>query len=390
MEALLEELRGRLSSLDGIGRRRRLEMPSGVDFASNDYLGLAADAGFAARIRSRLEASACLSAPASRLLRGQTPLHAELERRLAAFKGTEAALLMPSGFQANVGLLSAIVDRRDRVLSDRLNHASLIDGLRLSRAEVIIYPHLDARAVEQALAEPWPGRTFVVTESLFSMDGDIAPLERLAELCERYGALLIVDDAHATGLWGERGSGLLEHLGLERRALAITSTLGKSFGAAGAFIAGPATLVDFLVNACRPFIFSTAASPLLCHAALAGLEIVTREPGRRRRVHENAGRLRGHLRRAGLDTPSREGPIVPVILGAEERALTVAAELQRQGFDVRAVRPPTVPAGSSRLRLSVHADHDTGQIDSLASRLVAAVRATGAAEQKLNWQEMSR
>ena len=378
MQAFEDELHRRLASLDELGRRRRLEVASpeldGLDFASNDYLGLAHDPHFAARVRARIEASSCASSPASRLLRGQTALHAELEQRLAAFKGTEAALLMPSGFQANVGLLSSIIDRRDRVLSDRLNHASLIDGLRLSKAEVIIYPHLQTEAVEQALAEPWPGRTFVVTESLFSMDGDIAPLERLADLCEHHGALLIVDDAHATGLWGQRGSGLLEALGLERRVLAITSTFGKSFAAAGAFIAGSHKLIDYLVNACRPFIFTTAISPLLCHAVLAGLEIIAEEPERRRRVHDNAARLRLHLRRAGLDTPPGEGPIVPVVLGSEERALSVAAELRRSGFDVRAVRPPTVPAGSSRLRLSIHANHDPGQIDALASRLVAAMR----------------
>ncbi|MEO1086788.1 MAG: aminotransferase class I/II-fold pyridoxal phosphate-dependent enzyme, partial [Acidobacteriota bacterium] len=286
MKDFEEELKDRLRALRGASRLRALELPAGRDFASNDYLGLARDPAFAARLRDRLgaalEAAEPLAgAPASRLLRGHTQLHAELEASLAAFKGTEAALLLPSGYQANVGLIQALAGPGDRILSDALNHASLIDGMRLSKAEVFVVPHLDVNAVGRRLAEDWPGRTFLVTESLFSMDGDLAPLDRYAELCERHGAELIVDDAHATGLFGERGSGWVEGLGLERRVLATTSTFGKAFGAAGAFIAGSKTLIRYLVNTCRSFVYSTAVSPLVCHAAAVGLEVIRGEPERR-------------------------------------------------------------------------------------------------------------
>ncbi|MEM1180235.1 MAG: 8-amino-7-oxononanoate synthase, partial [Acidobacteriota bacterium] len=314
-------------------------------------------------------------APASRLVRGHTEVHAELETSLAAFKGTEAALLFPSGYQANVGLLQAVAGRGDRILSDALNHASLIDGMRLSKADVFVVPHADVDAFGRRLAEDWPGRTFLVTESLFSMDGDLAPLDAYAELCERHDASLIVDDAHATGLWGERGSGWVEALGLERRVLATISTFGKAFGAAGAVVAGSKTLIHYLVNTCRSFIFSTAVSPLACHAAAVALEVMQEEPERRRRVLELAARLRKALAAAGLEVPDGRGPIVPVVLGDERRALEVARRLQGAGFDVRAVRPPTVLPGTSRLRLSVHADHRPEEIDLLASLLKASVGA---------------
>ncbi len=388
MSLLIDELARRLDELAGGDLRRALRNSSGIDFSSNDYLGLGADPAFADAVARRVAAAAGdgsgLAAPASRLLRGDTRRHRELERRFAAFKGTEDALLFPSGYQANVGLLSALLGPDDRALSDERNHASLIDGLRLARCRKVIYPHLDLAAVEEALATPHPGgRTFLVTESLFSMDGDAAPLDRYAELAERHGAALIVDDAHATGIYGERGSGLAERFGVARRAAAVVSTGGKALAAAGAFVAGPAVLVDFLVNRCRSFIFSTAASPLVVLALEEALDRVVAEPERRRRVLARAGRLRSTLVAAGLDCgppPGPEGeasPIVPVILEENRRALEVADRLQAAGFDVRAIRPPTVAPGSARLRISVHADHSEETLDRLAR---AIVRAAGGAE----------
>jgi 8-amino-7-oxononanoate synthase len=382
---LAEELAGRLRELAAAGLARAPALPRGRDFCSNDYLGLAADRELRAALAARLAAlppEARLLAPASRLLRGHTELHEHVERRLAELKGTEAALLFASGYQANVGLLTALAGRGDLALSDALNHASLIDGLRLAGCRRTIYPHLDLETVERELAAAaaaradgaaGPARTFVVTESLFSMDGDIAPLDRLAELCERHGADLIVDDAHATGLFGAaRGSGLCEHYAVERRAAAIVSTLGKACGVAGGFVAGSRALVDYLASRCRPFVFSTAVPPLLLHAVDLALDRMAAEPARRRRTLALADRLRGRLAAHGLPCGAGPGPIVPVLLGGNRRALAAAERLAERGFDVRAVRPPTVPPGTARLRISIHADHAEDEIDALAAAVAWA------------------
>ena len=283
--------------------------------------------------------------------------------------------MFPSGYQANLGLLSALMGPRDRVVSDRLNHASIIDGIRLSGARKIIHRHRDLEAVRAALATPHPrGRTFLVTESLFSMDGDIAPLDEYADLAEEWGADLIVDDSHATGLFGAgRGSGLTEHFGIEKRAAAIVSGCGKGLGVAGAFVAGPRTVIEYLVNVCRSFIFTTSTPPLLLYALEAALEIVGDDAERRERVQKLSDRLRRRLRGQGLDTSDSAGPIVPVILGDNQRALAVAQRLRGQGLDVRALRPPTVPSGTARLRISVHSNHTDQQLDRLYRALAEAL-----------------
>ncbi|HZF10974.1 MAG TPA: 8-amino-7-oxononanoate synthase [Thermoanaerobaculia bacterium] len=379
MKPLADELRERLAELAAAGLDRELRVPAGLDFASNDYLGLAHDPAFRQNLLARLAAlpeGEPLGAPASRLLAGTHPSHLALEARLARFKGTEAALLFPSGYQANVGLLSTLLGPGDRAISDAANHASLIDGLRLSGCVRRVVPHLDLAAIERELATPnSAGRTFLVTESLFSMDGDIAPLDRYADLAERHGASLIVDDAHATGLYGEaRGSGLAESFAVERRALAIVSTLGKALGVAGAFVAGPRVLIDYLVNRCRAFLFTTAPPPLLLYAVEAALDRLAAEPERRHRALALAERLRSRLRQVtDLDVPDSRGPIVPVILGGNRRAVEVARALADRGFDVRAARPPTVPEGTARLRISVHADRTEAEIDALAAALLAVL-----------------
>ncbi len=374
------ELAARLAAAAAAGLARSLRGPgagadlAGTDFCSNDYLGLSRDPLLRAAVMERLAAlppGAPLGAPASRLLRGNTPLHEALERRLAMFKGTEAALLFPSGYQANVGLLTALIAPGDRALSDALNHASLIDGLRLAGCRRVVFGHLDAAAVERELARPHAGgRTWLVTESLFSMDGDIAPLDAYAALVARYGAELVVDDAHATGLYGPvRGSGLCEVFGIERRAAAIVSTFGKAAGLAGACVAGSRVLVDFLASRCRAFVFSTAPPPLLLLGLDAALDRMAAEPERRARVLSLAERLRRQLAARGVPRPGGAGPIVPVLLGDNGRALAAADGLAARGCDVRAIRPPTVPAGTARLRISVHADHTAADIDGLAAAL---------------------
>jgi 8-amino-7-oxononanoate synthase len=246
----------------------------------------------------------------------------------------------------------------------------------LCRCRKIVFPHLDVEAVQDALKQPHSGgKTFLVTESLFSMDGDVAPLETYAQLVEKQGSYLIVDDAHATGVFGEtRGSGLTEVFGVEKRAVAILSTLGKALGLFGAFVAGPRVMIEYLINRSRPFIFTTAVPPLLLYGIEAALDSLEAEPERRKQVCRLADRLRDHLRKSNLDTLNSSGPIVPVLLGESDLALKAAAVLQQRGLDVRAIRPPTVAPGTARLRISVHANHSEEQIDRLAEALIEVVQ----------------
>ncbi len=381
MNDLLRELERELEKIRSQNLYRSLTPPQGLDFCSNDYLGLSREPNFRTAILEKLEQATppdSVSSPASRLLRGNTSRHQALEQRLAVYKGTEAALLFPTGYQTNIGILTALVGSQDRVVSDAQNHASIIDGLRLSGCQKIIFPHLDLGAVEEALIQPHPeGKTFLVTESLFSMDGDVAPLETYAELAQKHEAYLIVDDAHAMGVFGEkRGSGLTERFGVEKRALAIVSTFGKAFGLFGAFVAGPQIVIEYLINRCRSFIFTTAVPPLLLYGVEAGLDLLDAEPERRKRVLLLADRLRQRFQEAGLDTLQSAGPIVPVVLGKSERALAVAQRLQKKGLDVRAIRPPTVAPGTARLRISIHADHTEQQIDQLAEAVVESIQGT--------------
>jgi 8-amino-7-oxononanoate synthase len=367
--ALLAGLEARLAARAAEGLGRALEAPrpraDAVDLSSNDYLGLAREPVV---ITSDVEAR-----PASRLLGGTTPGALALEARLAAWKGHAAGLLFPSGFQANLALLPAIVGPGDRVLSDAANHASLIDGLRLARPAVKhVFPHLDVDAVRRALAEPHPGgRTFLVTESLFSMDGDLAPLDAYAELARAHDVALVVDEAHAAGLYGARASGRVEALGLEREVTATITTFGKSFAAQGAVVTGARVLVDWLASTARGFVYSTALASPLVALLEARFTRVLAEPTRGARAIALAARLRARLRDRGLDVRGADSPIVPIVLGAPTRALAWADALVREGFDVRAVRPPTVPHGASRLRISVHADHDVATIDALAAAIEA-------------------
>jgi 8-amino-7-oxononanoate synthase len=367
---LLESLASELEALRVAGLERTLTLPQGVDFSSNDYLGLARRPEFHERVARRtLEGPA--ASPASRLLRGHLELHEQVERRLASWKGTEAALVFATGYQANLGLITALIRPEDRAISDELNHASIIDALRLCRARRAIFAHLDVAALRAELERPHPeGRTFIITESLFSMDGDIAPLDAYADLAEEYGASLIVDDAHATGVYGDaRGSGLTETFGVTRRADAIVSTFGKALGCSGAFVAGPRVLIDWLVHRSRPFIFSTAPAPALFHGMETALELVAENPELRSHVLERADELRELLRADSIDCGHSVGPIVPVIVGENDRALTLAESVRKEGFDVRAIRPPSVAPGTARLRVSVHADHTPAEIERLAATI---------------------
>jgi len=342
-----------LRDLRGAGLLRQMRLPNGIDLVSNDYLGLADHPHLAGAMRAALEGLPAGSG-GSRLLRGHHEVFDRLEERLAAFSGAEAALLFGSGYAANTGLLQAIVSADDLLVSDERNHASLIDGIRLTKARTVVYPHQDLQALDAALRAPRGGRAIVITESVFSMDGDLTPLREVSDIAERHGAVLVVDEAHATGLYGARGSGRVEELGLRDRVVATVHTGGKSLGSGGAWVAGSRALRDVMVNRARSFIFSTAPLPVLAAALGAGLDVLQQEPLRRVDVHRKSALLRNALSRQHIHAGG-DSPIVPVIAGSNEAALALQSGLMAAGFDVRAIRPPSVPPGTARLRVTVRA-----------------------------------
>jgi 8-amino-7-oxononanoate synthase len=370
-----------LAALEAKGLRRALEPLAGaqgavvevggrrlVNLCSNDYLGLAADARLveAAAASARREGA---GAGAARLVAGDLPVHGALERRLAAFKKTEAALLFSSGYHANAGVPAVLADREDAIFSDRLNHASIVDGCRLSFARTIRYPHCDVGALARLLAETKARRRLVVTDAVFGMDGDAAPLGAIAELCERHGAMLYVDEAHATGILGPTGAGWAEAEGVTGRVDALMGTLGKALGSFGAFVAGSTRLTDWLTSRARTFIFTTALPPAACGAALAALDILAAEPERRSHLDTLARRMRAGLAELGFDMARVVAPIFPVVLGDEATALETSRRLRERGYFARAIRPPTVPAGTSRVRVTLTAGHTEEQVDGFLAAL---------------------
>jgi 8-amino-7-oxononanoate synthase len=370
-----ERLAAALDELRREGLLRQMRLPAGIDFVSNDYLGLAEHPSVARAMRTALDALPAGSG-GSRLLRGHHEMFERLEARLASFAGSESALLFGSGYAANIGLLQAIVAPDDVIVSDERNHASLIDGIRLTKAAMVICPHQNLNAFEAALARPRKGRAVVITESVFSMDGDLTPLPDMCAIAERAGAVVIVDEAHATGMYGARGSGRVEELGLRDRVVATIHTGGKALGSGGAWVAGSRALRDVMVNRARTFIFSTAPLPVLGAALAAGLDLVEGEPERRREVHRKSLLLRRALDQAGVRCGG-ESMIVPIVAGANEAAIALQSGLMAAGFDVRAIRPPSVPPGTARLRVTVRypqADADLLRLASDVARLTRSIR----------------
>ncbi len=352
------------------GRRLR-------NFASNDYLDLAGHDRLRAAAQTALR-DGPVGARASPLVTGRSEWHERLEDALATFTGHEAALLFPTGYAANLGTIPALVGPGDVVFCDRLNHASLIDGCRLSRATFRVYPNRDVAALERDLKRrrdnrlPW-SRWLIVTDSVFSMDGTAAPLTDLLNLCNRYDALLLVDEAHATGVLGPGGRGLTAHLPHSDRLIKM-GTLSKALGSQGGFVCGTREQIDWLFNQARTQVFSTALLPAACAAALEALTLIQTEPRRRDSVLHAAARLRQHLLERGLDTPHDAiAPIVPIILGDPEATLAAADSLTGRGHLVAAIRPPTVPQKTSRLRISLTAAHSAADVDELAVALTGAI-----------------
>jgi 8-amino-7-oxononanoate synthase len=369
-QAFEDRLAATLAELRGAGLLRQMRLPRGIDFVSNDYLGLAEHPYLNDAMRSAL-AELPAGSGGSRLLRGHHEIFESIEERLASFTGSESALLFGSGYAANIGLLQAIASPDDLIVSDERNHASLIDGIRLTKAATAIVPHQNMDALEAALARPRKGRAVIITESVFSMDGDLTPLRDVCAIADRAGAVVIADEAHATGMYGLRGSGCVEDLGLRDQVVATIHTGGKALGSGGAWVAGSRALRDVMVNRARSFIFSTAPLPVLGAALHAGLDLVEREPERRHDVHRKSSLLRRALADAGVPSGGAS-MIVPIVTGTNDTAIELQSGLMAAGFDVRAIRPPSVPPGTARLRVTVRypqADADLLRLASEVSRL---------------------
>jgi len=352
------------------GPRVRVDGREVVCFCSNDYLSLAADPVLKAAAVAAIERWG-VGAGASRLVSGTMTPHRRLERRLAEFKGVEAAVVTSTGWQANHVAIQALAGAGDLVFCDKLNHASILTAAFACGARARTYPHGNVARLE-ALLRRHRGdgrRCLIVTDSVFSMDGDLAPLSALADLRDRHDCLLMVDEAHATGVLGEGGRGAAELLGVEGRVDVTVGTLSKALGCLGGFVAGRGELIDTIVNAGRAYIYTTALPPALCAAALAALDVVRAEPARRVKVLGLAERLRERLAVAGFGTSASRSQIVPVHLGEAARAVEVSRRLLEAGFLVPAIRPPTVPKGASRLRISLCAGHQEAEVDRLAGRL---------------------
>jgi 8-amino-7-oxononanoate synthase len=331
---------------------------------SNDYLGLSCHPALRDAARAAMDRYG-FGAGASRLISGTSAIHAGLEDRIASFKNTEAAVVYNSGYAANTGIISAIAKPGDIIMSDSLNHASIIDGCRLSRAKVAVYRHKDMNHLEDLLRKTSSGgRRLIITDGVFSMDGDIAPLPELVTLSEKYDAVLMVDDAHAVGVLGEKGRGTVEHFGLEGRVPIQMGTLGKALGSFGAYAAGSRNLINFLINRSRSFMYSTALPPPICAASLAAIDIVEREHSLRRTLWKNRERLVSGLVRLGISCGCSESAIIPLVLGDNEKVLAVQNLLFECGIFASAIRPPTVAEGSARVRVTVMATHFDSDIDS--------------------------
>jgi 8-amino-7-oxononanoate synthase len=343
-----------------------------VNFASNDYLGLATDPRVVAAAREAAERFGW-GAGASALVSGWREPHEALAEALARFEGTEAAVLFPTGFAANFGAIAALAGRGDAVYVDRLGHACLIAGARASGASLRVFPHNDAARLEAILGRDRGRfrRSLIATEGVFSMDGDLAPLADLVDLAERSGAMLMVDEAHGTGVFGPDGRGAASEGGVADRVPIRVGTLSKALGSIGGFVAGSRRLIGHLVNHAPSLIYSTALPPAAASAALRALSLIQAEPWRRERARGLGDRLRGALAAAGLSVIPSSGPIVPVAIGEPGRATAAADRLRGEGFLVAAIRPPTVPAGTSRLRISVTAAHSEGDLDALARAMAA-------------------
>jgi 8-amino-7-oxononanoate synthase len=362
------------------GRLRSLDAPAGIDFTSNDYLGLAQSQELADAIVAAIERGVPVGAGGSRLLRGNHPEHEALEAEAAQFFGAETALFFGGGFIGNTALMATLPSRGDLIVYDELIHASVHDGMRLSKAETSAAKHNDPQSVGDAIkawrASGGVGQPWIVVESLYSMDGDRAPIDDLAQLARRHDAMLIVDEAHATGVFGPQGRGLAAHLEGSTNVITL-HTCGKALGVMGALVLAPKTIRDFLVNRARSFIYATAPSPLVAAAVRAAIEICRNEPERREKLHRLITFAESELKSKTQHAPSGS-QIQPIIIGADASAVALASAMKARGYDIRAIRPPTVPEGTARLRLTITLNTDETVLSRLVTDLAAAEAETAA------------
>ena len=374
----IDDIHEELHELDSQGLRRRLRvvdvlggMRASVNnkdcvlFCTNNYLGLADHSKVLERSQRALLRYGA-GAQASRLVSGHFPIHMQLEEITALFKGSEAALAFPTGYMANLAAVSALVGEEDAILCDRLNHASLIDACRMSKAKLLIYEHLNLEDLKKQLEKTGKfRRRLIVTDGLFSMDGDLVPLLKLMELAHEMDALVLVDDAHGTGVLGPSGQGIVHHFPLKHFPAVVVGTYSKALGSLGGFVCGPKIFIEYLLNKARTFIYTTGLPPAVCGASLGALEVLGEEPQRVERLWENGKKIRDGLRGLGYDIPRGAGPILPIIVGENEEAVKMSEKLLEEGILVVAIRPPTVPKGTARLRLSVSAAHTDADIQKL-------------------------
>ncbi len=367
-----KDLKRRLRRVEGRqGREIMIEGRRVLNFCSNNYLGLADDPRLCRAAIDCIEREG-LGSGAARLVCGNLSVHEILEEKIARFKGTERALIFNTGYMANVGIISGLFGRGDMIFSDRLNHASIVDGILLSQAEMKRYPHGDVRALEQMLQSATGyKKKMIVTDSVFSMDGDIAPLKGLASLAQKYNCMIMVDEAHTVGVLGKNGKGAVEHFGLEGKIDIQMGTFSKAVGAFGAYVCGSAKLIDFLINKARTFIYTTGLPPSVAAAARQGIEIIEQEPDRREKLLENTRYLKSRLNTSGFDTMATQTPIIPILLKEASLAVEFSKRLCDRGIFVSAIRPPTVPAHTARLRVTVMATHRKEDLDFLVGQCTA-------------------
>jgi 8-amino-7-oxononanoate synthase len=399
----MNDIKQRLEELERLGLGRRLRMVSGpqgprvlIDgkpvllLCSNNYLGLADHP----RVREAAADAAMrwgVGAGASRLVSGTMTIHRRLEERLAAFEGSEGCVLFGSGYLANLGVIGAFAGPGDTVFSDELNHASIIDGCRASRAQIVVYRHLDHEHLRRCLhRHGGEGRRLIVTDSVFSMDGDVAPLQEIVELAREYDARVVVDEAHATGALGPGGRGAVAQAGLEQEVDVIVGTLGKALGSYGAYVCADAHTICYLVNTARPLIFSTAPAPPAVAGALAALELLEQRPHRVARLHSAARTLRCALAAEGFPVRESDMHIVPLMVGDEHDVMQLSQAALERGVFAQGIRPPTVPAGASRLRLAAMASHTASELRLAARALAMAAREVGLEPHRMGRPKLRR
>lgn len=374
--AQLQYLGEELAKLEQKGLRFRLRVLAGeqkpisvfdgkqvINLSSNNYLGLTTHPRLRAAAHQAIDREG-VGSGAVRTITGTMDIHMELERRIAHFKHTEAAVVFQSGFTANAGTVSAVLGREDFIVSDELNHASIIDGARLSRATIKVFPHRDAAAADRILAElaGQPGRKLLITDGVFSMDGDIAPLPALCDVAEKHGAIMMVDDAHASGVLGKNGRGTVDHFGLHGRVDIQVGTLSKAVGALGGYVCGSRDLIEFLYHRGRPFLFSTSHPPSVAATCIAAFDVLEQEPERIERLWDNTRFFKAGLKQLGFDTGASETPITPVMVGEGRKAMEFSAALFQAGLLATGIAYPTVPEGKARLRTIVTATHTEAEL----------------------------